>query len=61
MSLNLDLKTSLTLRLVAIAVFCFLIAAVVALFGTYRDVRNVNAYAADIFVRQLQIQLSRTN
>jgi two-component system sensor histidine kinase UhpB len=59
MSLNLDLKTSLTLRLVAIAVFCFLIAAVVALFGTYRDVRNVNAYAADIFVRQLQIQLSR--
>jgi two-component system, NarL family, sensor histidine kinase UhpB len=59
MSPILDLKTSLTLRLVAVALFCFLIAAVVALFGTYRDVRNVNAYAADIFVRQLQIQLSR--
>jgi len=59
MSLNLDLKTSLTLRLVAVALLCFLIAAVVALFGTYRDVRNVNADAADIFVRQLQIQLSR--
>ena len=59
MSLNLDLKTSLTLRLVAVALFCFLIAAVVALFGTYRDVRKVNADAADIFVRQLQIQLSR--
>ena len=29
------------------------------MFGTYRDVRNVNAHAADIFVRQLQIQLSR--
>lgn len=59
MSLNLDLKSSLTLRLVAAALFCFLIAAVLAMFGTYRDVRQVNAHVADILVRQLQIQLSR--
>jgi two-component system, NarL family, sensor histidine kinase UhpB len=59
MSLNLDLKSSLTLRLVAAALVCFLIATVFASFETYRDVRKVNALAADILVRQLQIQLSR--
>jgi len=59
MSLNLDLKSSLTLRLVAAALFCFLIAATLALFGAYRDVRQVNTHVADILVRQLQIQLSR--
>jgi hypothetical protein len=31
MTLNLDLKPSLTLRVVAVALFCFLIAAALAL------------------------------
>ena len=32
MAPNLDLKSSLTLRVVAVALFCFLIAAALALF-----------------------------
>lgn len=56
---DLDLKRSLTLRVVAVALFCFLIAAALALFGTYRDIRQVNEKVADILVRQLQIQLFR--
>src|SRR6516162_5274435 len=56
---NLDLKSSLTLRVVAVALFCFVIAAALALFGTYRDVRQLNDHVADVLVRQLQIQLSR--
>jgi two-component system, NarL family, sensor histidine kinase UhpB len=59
MAPNLDLKSSLTLRVVAVALFCFLIAAALALFETYRDVRQLNEHVADILVRQLQIQLSR--
>lgn len=59
MSFKLDLKWSLTLRLAAAALACFFIAAALALFGTYRDVRDVNARVADILVRRLQIQLSR--
>ena len=59
MAPNLDLKSSLMLRVVAVALICFVIAAAVALFGTYRDVRQVNEHVADILVRQLQIQLSR--
>jgi two-component system, NarL family, sensor histidine kinase UhpB len=58
MSLKLDLKSSLTLRLIAIALSCFLIAAGLALFATYRDVRQVNAHVADLLVQRLQIQLS---
>ena len=46
------------LRLVAGALACFFIAAGLALFGTYRDVRQVNARVADVLVRRLQIQLS---
>jgi signal transduction histidine kinase len=59
MAPNLDLKSSLTLRVVAVALICFVIAAAVALFGTYREVRQLNEHVADILVRQLQIQLSR--
>jgi signal transduction histidine kinase len=59
MAPNLDLKSSLTLRVVAVALFCFVIAAALALFGTYRDVRQLNENVADVLVRQLQIQLSR--
>jgi two-component system, NarL family, sensor histidine kinase UhpB len=59
MAPNLDLKSSLTLRVVAVALFCFLIAAALALLGTYRDVRQLNEHVADVLVRQLQIQLSR--
>ena len=53
--MHLDLKTSLMLRLVAGALVCFFIAAALALFGTYRDVRQVNARVADVLVRRLQI------
>ena len=56
---NLDLKWSLTLRVVAVALVCFLIAAALALFGTYRDIRKTNENVADIVVRQLQNQLFR--
>ena len=56
--MHLDLKTSLMLRLVAGALVCFFIAAGLALFGTYRDVRQVNARVTDVVVRRLQIQLS---
>jgi two-component system, NarL family, sensor histidine kinase UhpB len=59
MAPNLDLKSSLTRRVVAVALLCFLIAAALALFGTYRDVRQLNEHVADLLVRQLQIQLSR--
>lgn len=56
---NLDLKWSLTLRVVAVALFCFLVAAAIALFATYRDVRLINENVADTVVRQLQLQLFR--
>ena len=59
MAPNLDLKSSLTLRVVAVALFCFLIAAALALLGTYRDVRQLNEHVADVLVRQLQMRLSR--
>ena len=59
MAPSLNLKSSLTLRVVAVALFCFVIAAAFALFGTYRDVRQLNEHVADVLVRQLQIQLSR--
>jgi hypothetical protein len=59
MAPHLDLKSSLTLRVVAVALFCFLVAAALALFGTFRDVRQLNEHVADVLVRQLQFQLSR--
>src|ERR1700747_531778 len=56
--MHLDIKSSLSLRLVAGALACFFIAAGLALFGTYREVRQVNARVADVLVKRLQIQLS---
>jgi two-component system, NarL family, sensor histidine kinase UhpB len=56
---NVDLKTSLALRGVAVALLCFFVAAALALFGTYRDVRQANEKLADIIGRQLQIQFYR--
>jgi signal transduction histidine kinase len=56
---GLDLKWSLTLRVVAVALFCLLIAAALVLFGTWREVRRANEHVADIVVRQLQLQLFR--
>jgi len=56
---SLDLKWSLMLRVVAVALLCFLLAAASTLFGTYREVRKVNEDVADIVVRQLQVQLFR--
>jgi two-component system, NarL family, sensor histidine kinase UhpB len=54
---TLDLKWSLTLRVVAVALVCFLVAASLALLASYRDVRQVNENVADIVARQLQAQL----
>jgi two-component system, NarL family, sensor histidine kinase UhpB len=56
---NLDLKRSLTLRVVAVALLCFFVAAALALFGTYRDARQANETLADIIGRQLQVQFFR--
>jgi two-component system sensor histidine kinase UhpB len=58
-SQNLDLKRSLTLRVIAVALLCFLAAVALALFGTYRDVRQANEKLADIASRQLQVQFFR--
>ena len=56
---RLDLKWSLTLRVMAAALFCFLVTAALALLETYRDVRQVNDRVADLVGKQLQIQLFR--
>jgi two-component system, NarL family, sensor histidine kinase UhpB len=56
---NLDLKRSLTLTVVAVALLCFLGAAALALFGTYRDARQANERLADMISRQLQVQFFR--
>jgi hypothetical protein len=56
---TLDLKWSLTLRVVAVALICFLVAAALAVYGTYREARQVNENIADIVVRQMQMQLFR--
>ena len=56
---SLDLKWSLTLRVVAVAALCFLVAAALTLFGTYREVRKANENVADIVARQLEVQLFR--
>jgi two-component system, NarL family, sensor histidine kinase UhpB len=56
---NVDLKTSLALRVAAVALLCFVVAAALALFGTYRDVRQANERLADIIGRQLQVQFYR--
>jgi predicted lysophospholipase L1 biosynthesis ABC-type transport system permease subunit len=37
-----DLKWSLILRVVAVALACFLVAAVLALFGIYRELLQTN-------------------
>ncbi len=58
-SQNLDLKRSLTLRVVTVALACFLVAAALALYGTYRDLRQANENVADLVVRHLQVQLFR--
>ncbi len=56
---TLDLKWSLTLRVVAAALFCFLITATLTLLESYRDVRQVNETVADMVTRQLELQLFR--
>jgi two-component system, NarL family, sensor histidine kinase UhpB len=58
-SQSLDLKWSLTLRVVAVAVVCFLVASAVALYGTYRELRQANDAVADVVAQQLQMQLFR--
>jgi dTDP-4-amino-4,6-dideoxygalactose transaminase len=56
---SLDLKWSLTLRVVTVALLCFVIAAAITFVGTYREVRHANEAFADIVARQLQMQLLR--
>ena len=52
MAPNLDLKSCAASC--AVALFCFLIAAALALFGTFRDVRQLNEHVADVLVQRLQ-------
>ena len=58
-SRNLDLKWSLTLRVVAVALVCFLAATALALYGTYNGLRQANETVADLVVKQLRVQLFR--
>lgn len=56
---TLDLKRSLMLRVATVAIACFLIMAALALYGIFRDVRQVNESVADIVVKQMDMQLFR--
>ena len=56
---TLDLKWSLTLRVVTVALLCFVVAAAITLVGTFRDVRRANEGLAEMVARQLQLQLFR--
>src|SRR5215510_7372312 len=58
-SRRLDLKWALTLRVIAVAVGCFLAAAAFAFYSTAREVRDGNENVADLVARQLQLQLFR--
>jgi hypothetical protein len=58
-SQNLDLKWSLTLRVVTVAFVCFLVAAALAPYGTHRELRQANENVADLVVRHLEVQLFR--
>jgi hypothetical protein len=55
---TLDLKWSLTLRVVTVALLCFAIAAAITLVGTNRNVRRADENLAEIVVRQLQLQFA---
>jgi two-component system, NarL family, sensor histidine kinase UhpB len=56
---SLDLKRSLMLRVSGVALCCFLVAAALAVYGTYRDIRQANEAAADVVARHLEMQLWR--
>ena len=56
---RLDLKWSLILRVVAVALGCFLVAAVLALYGTYRELLRSNEARADLLVSQLRAHPGR--
>ncbi len=56
---HLDLKWSLTLRVIAAALFCFFIAATLTVLGACRDVHQANEHLATIVARQLQLQIFR--
>jgi two-component system, NarL family, sensor histidine kinase UhpB len=56
---RLDLKSALTLRVIAVASACFLAAAGFAFYSTAREVSAGNANVADLVARQLQVQLFR--
>ena len=57
--LRLDLKWALTLRVIAIAIACFLAAAAFAFYSTAQEVGAANQTVADLVARQLQTQLFR--
>jgi two-component system sensor histidine kinase UhpB len=56
---RLDLKWALTLRVIAVAMLCFLGAAAFAFYGTSREIRRANETVADLVGSQLQLQLLR--
>lgn len=56
---RLDLKWLLTLRVVAVAIACFLLAAAFAFYSTGREIKRANENVADLVAKQLQLQLFR--
>jgi len=58
-SRRFDLKWALTLRVIAVAIGCFLAAAAFVFYSTAREVRDGNENVADLVARQLQLQLFR--
>lgn len=56
---TLDLKWSLTLRVMAATVVCYLIAVAFTLLVSYNDARHFNEHVADIVARQMQTELFR--
>lgn len=56
---TLDLKWSLTLRVMAATIACFLIAVTLSLFESYWDARLLNENVANLVARQLQTELFR--
>lgn len=55
----LDLKWSLMLRVLAVALFCFFTASALAIYATHREVRKANEDVAENVGKLLELQLFR--
>jgi two-component system sensor histidine kinase UhpB len=56
---SIDLKWSITLRVVAVASLCFIAASAIAILASYRDARRINAEVAESVGRLVELQLVR--